>query len=160
MHFVRLCRLFQYILLTFKKNLSKTTVLLLLIIFSELIITPLLSEWWINVIGSCFLSHQILYVCIAYDHRSYARFRFGSELYDTGTIYKDGIIHAVRTQNGLSPSAYDQRFVSWFFRPSREFVTTMKKSPFPTKGCKLGLRQLSNEGSLACHTYCDTGHPF
>ena len=37
-------------------------------------------------------------------------------------------------------------------------------SPLPVKGCKFQptfmLRILSSEGSLTCHTYCDSRHPF
>ena len=39
----------------------------------------------------------------------------------------------------------------------------METSPLPVKGCitlPRHLRSLSSEGSLAYHTYCDTGHPF
>ena len=48
--------------------------------------------------------------------------------------------------------------------PSREFFTHMEMSPLPMKGCKFWHARhswpLSGEGSLACHTYCDMGHPF
>ena len=50
------------------------------------------------------------------------------------------------------------------FRPTREFFTHMETLPLPVKGCKCWLCSppgpLSSEGSLACPTYCDTGHPF
>ena len=59
---------------------------------------------------------------------------------------------------------------SWLFvrlfgvlRPTREFFTHMETSPLPVKGCKFWPRHiwpLSSDGSLACHTYCDKGHPF
>ena len=43
--------------------------------------------------------------------------------------------------------------------------THMETSPLPVNGFKIltDTRRswpLSSEGSLACHTYCDTGHPF
>ena len=38
--------------------------------------------------------------------------------------------------------------------------TDMEKSPLPVKGCKFWPMPLSSEGSLACHTYFNTGHPF
>ena len=46
-----------------------------------------------------------------------------------------------------------------------EFFTHMETSPVPVKGSifwhKLGTPgHLSSRGCLACHTYCDTGHPF
>ena len=44
------------------------------------------------------------------------------------------------------------------YRPTRESFTHFKTSLVPVKGCKFW--PLSSEGSLACHTYCDTGHPF
>ena len=49
--------------------------------------------------------------------------------------------------------------------PAREFFTYMDTSPLPVKGCKfrpmLGtFWQLSSEGSLKCHTHCETGLPF
>ena len=54
------------------------------------------------------------------------------------------------------------RFVC--LHPNREFFTHMDTSPLPVKGCKLTYTRhswpLDSEGSLACHTYCDTGHPF
>ena len=45
------------------------------------------------------------------------------------------------------------------FRPTREFFSQMNTSFLPVKGCKF-LTCSSSEGSLACHTYCDTGQPF
>ena len=50
------------------------------------------------------------------------------------------------------------------FCPTREFFTHLETSSLPVKGCFFTyarhLWTLSSEGSLACHTYCDTGHPF
>ena len=52
------------------------------------------------------------------------------------------------------------------FRPTREFFTHTKTSLLPVKGCMQILNYardpwpLSSESSLACHTYCDTGHPI
>ena len=48
-------------------------------------------------------------------------------------------------------------------RPTREFFTHMET--IPGEGLKFltyagHSLPLSSEGSLACHTYCDTGHPF
>ena len=46
------------------------------------------------------------------------------------------------------------------FRPPREFLTHSETSLLPVKGCKFWLMywwSLSSEGSLTCHTYCDTG---
>ena len=54
----------------------------------------------------------------------------------------------------------------WDYRLTREFLIYMETSPSPVKGCKfwlmLGTHEwpLSSEGSSACHTYCDIGHPF
>ena len=50
-------------------------------------------------------------------------------------------------------------------RPTREFFTHMETSPLPLKVFKsLTYARhswpLSSEGSLACHTYYDKGHPF
>ena len=49
------------------------------------------------------------------------------------------------------------------FCSTREFYTNMETSPVPVKGCKfwpmLGIYGHC-EGSLACNTYCDKGHPF
>ena len=46
-----------------------------------------------------------------------------------------------------------------FFRPTREVFTHMETSPWRMKGCKF-WPMLVSEGSSACHTYCDTGHPL
>ena len=58
------------------------------------------------------------------------------------------------------------KFISvWGFRPTQEFFTHMETSRLLVKGCfsfyyARHLWPLSSEGSLACHTYCDTEHPF
>ena len=44
-----------------------------------------------------------------------------------------------------------------FFRPIRAFFTHSETSPLPVKGT---YGHWATEGSLACHTYCNTGHPF
>ena len=58
--------------------------------------------------------------------------------------------------------------MSGFFRPSREFCSFahIETSPLLVKGCKFlsilgshGHRAISG-GILACHTFCDMGHPF
>jgi hypothetical protein len=46
-------------------------------------------------------------------------------------------------------------------RPAQEYFTSMETSPLPVKGCKIWSYArrsgpLSVEGSLSCHTYCDT----
>ena len=51
-----------------------------------------------------------------------------------------------------------------FFRPTREFFTHMETSP-AGEGLQIFTFDrhswpLSSEGSLTCHTYCDTGHPL
>jgi hypothetical protein len=56
----------------------------------------------------------------------------------------------------------------WLFtvlRPAQEFFTYMETSPLSVKGCKIlayarRSRPVSREGSLSCHTYCDTGPRF
>ena len=53
----------------------------------------------------------------------------------------------------------------WVYRPTWEFFTHREKSPVPVKGYKFFTYAwyswpLNSEGSLVCHTYCDTGHPF
>ena len=69
-------------------------------------------------------------------------------------------------------SAFIFQFVCLFvylyglFRPTREFFTHKEISPLPVKGCKFWpilsthRHWTCSEGSLACHTYCDTGHQF
>jgi hypothetical protein len=61
------------------------------------------------------------------------------------------------------------RLVDWLiiyvFRPAQEFLTYTETSPLPVKGCKIlpyarGSGPLSREGSLSCHTCCDTGTRF
>ena len=55
-----------------------------------------------------------------------------------------------------------------FFRPTREFFTHMETSLLsPLKDCKFwpvldthGHWYVNRKGSLTCHTYYDTGHPF
>ena len=55
-------------------------------------------------------------------------------------------------------------FLSRGFRPTREFFTHMETSLLPAKGCFWPTRMhtwpLSSDDSLACNTYCVTGHPF
>ena len=56
-------------------------------------------------------------------------------------------------------------FLFGVFGPTREFFTQwhMETSPLSVKGCKFwpcSFWPLSSVGSLACHTYCDTGYPF
>ena len=51
------------------------------------------------------------------------------------------------------------------FRPIREFFNLNGDVPITGEGLQIltyvrHLWQLSSEGSLAWHTYCDTGHPF
>ena len=51
----------------------------------------------------------------------------------------------------------------FFFRPSQEYFTHMKTTKLLIRGRKLmpifGLQvNISNEGSLTCHNYCDKGH--
>ena len=55
---------------------------------------------------------------------------------------------------------------SWEFRSTRKSVTHMEAPIMPT-GERLQILPftrhswlLSSGGSLACHTYCDMGHPF
>lgn len=49
-------------------------------------------------------------------------------------------------------------------RPTWEFFTHLEASLLLVKGCtvwpKFSLTAIEREGSLAYHTYCDTGHPF
>jgi hypothetical protein len=60
------------------------------------------------------------------------------------------------------------RSTDWLFtvlRPAKEFFTYMEMSPLPVKGCKIlafarRSGPLSSEGSLLCHTRCDTGPRF
>ena len=54
-------------------------------------------------------------------------------------------------------------FVCLEFRHTRDVSTHLETSPLPVKGCKFWpmLRMaMSSEGSLACDTFCDTGHSF
>ena len=46
--------------------------------------------------------------------------------------------------------------------PIREFFTHVETSPLPVQIMTYARHSwtLSSEGSLACHTYCDRGHPF
>ena len=44
--------------------------------------------------------------------------------------------------------------------PVWELFTHMEMSPLLVKGCSWHSCPWSSEGSLACHTYCDTGRPF
>ena len=51
------------------------------------------------------------------------------------------------------------------FHPPQQFHSHMATTPLPNKGLQILMytRQswpLSSEGSLACHTYCDTGNMF
>jgi hypothetical protein len=58
--------------------------------------------------------------------------------------------------------------IDWLFtvlRPAQEYFTYMETSPLPVKGCKISAYArrsgpLSREGSLSCHTCCDTGPRF
>ena len=50
------------------------------------------------------------------------------------------------------------------FLPTPKFFTHMEKSLLLVKGCYVwpmfGTCRLSSDGSLTCHNYADTGHPF
>ena len=46
------------------------------------------------------------------------------------------------------------------YRPTREFFTHMETLPLQILTYARHSRPLSSEGSLACQTYCDKGHPF
>ena len=46
------------------------------------------------------------------------------------------------------------------YRPTREFFTYMETSPLPAKGCKCWSMLGTHGHWVACHTYCETGHPF
>ena len=52
----------------------------------------------------------------------------------------------------------------WVYRPTRECFTQMEMSPLPVKTAIFTYARhswpLSSEGSLTCHTYCDTGLRF
>jgi hypothetical protein len=58
--------------------------------------------------------------------------------------------------------------INWLFtilRPAQKFFTFMETSPLPVKGCKIlsyarRSGPLRREGSLSCHTCCDTGPRF
>jgi hypothetical protein len=58
--------------------------------------------------------------------------------------------------------------IDWLFmvlRPPQEYFTYMEMSPLPVKGYKIWAYArrsgpLSMEGSLSCHTCCDTGPLF
>ena len=56
-------------------------------------------------------------------------------------------------------------FVLWFFVPLENFSLILSHHKYRCKSCKFQRYALHSwpfcsEGSLACHTYCDTGHPF
>ena len=51
------------------------------------------------------------------------------------------------------------------FRLTREFFYSYRAVTIAGEGLQIFIyarhsKSLSSEGSLACHTYCDTGHPF
>jgi hypothetical protein len=58
--------------------------------------------------------------------------------------------------------------IDWLFSilsPTQEFFIYMEMSPLPVKDCKIYayarcIGPLSREGSLSCHTCCDTGPRF
>jgi hypothetical protein len=58
--------------------------------------------------------------------------------------------------------------IDWLFtvlRSAQEYFSYMQTSPLPMKGCKILAYAwlswlLSREGSLSCHTCCDTGLSF
>ena len=63
----------------------------------------------------------------------------------------------------LSCLIIDNSLIGFVFCPSRYFFTNMETSPLLVKGCVTCARHLmplSIEGSLVCHTYCYTRHPF
>ena len=73
--------------------------------------------------------------------------------------------HLDITRSSLNP--YDGEFRLFVvFLSFPEFFTCMKTSPLPVKGYKFWPifgthgHGAVNWGSLACHTYCDTGRPF
>ena len=56
------------------------------------------------------------------------------------------------------------RILALFFCPTREFSLIWRRHHNRWRAAKFDLCSalwpLSSEGSLACHTYCDTWHPF
>ena len=46
------------------------------------------------------------------------------------------------------------------YRPTWEFFTYMETSPLPAKGWKCWSMLGTHGHWVACHTYCETGHPF
>ena len=46
------------------------------------------------------------------------------------------------------------------FRPTREFFTHFAVEGLQILTYALPLWPFSSEGSIACHNFCDTGHPF
>ena len=52
-------------------------------------------------------------------------------------------------------------FRFWGVSSHLRIFTHLETSPkVQVKGCKFAIWPLSSEGSLACHTYCDTRHLF
>ena len=47
-------------------------------------------------------------------------------------------------------------YVFGVYRPTREYFTHMETSALPVKGYARHSWPVSNEGSLACHSFCDT----
>ena len=71
------------------------------------------------------------------------------------------LIPLFRTTQNCPPNTF---FIKCKFWSEKNHIL-MISSPLPAKGCKflpnaLDLWPLSSESSLACHTHCDTGHPF
>jgi hypothetical protein len=60
---------------------------------------------------------------------------------------------------------YWLKIIHFVLRPAQIFFTCMKTSPFPVKDWKIYAYArhsgpLSREGSLLCHTCCDTGRQY
>ena len=51
-------------------------------------------------------------------------------------------------------------FVFGVYRPTREYFTYMETSPLPVNGYARHTWPLNSEGSLACHSFCDTRNPL
>ena len=57
-------------------------------------------------------------------------------------------------------NCYYKHIVCFGFFVSLENFSLMETSPLPVKSCKFWHMLGTHGHSLACNTYCDTGHPF
>ena len=107
----------------------------------------------------CFLIIHLHWMCTPYDtHQKWSFDCFCLRV----NYWNNKCVSATSSFTSRDIPIFFYCFVCLFgvFRPNRKFFTHLETSPLPVKGYKFWPWPLISEGSLACHTYCDTRRPL